>query len=315
MSKVSLQALALALGAFSLFSIVAEAGGKKPPTPPGGGHASLTTPVPVRLVLLRPVSTKIFQLPNGSRIDLAADFDSLFNTAVTEAGAFAPTDSTGSGNRPCDHHIEIRATVSTMEFNIAQFGLKFGYIPAGELSTISNATGSLDVKVGQLAMDFSVWECVEGRCATVAANTQASSTLDLNLQFAVDFSVIHTGASFLYRTPLGAAFRKIMKKGMETLSVSPRLHELSWSAQVREVNPQNGEILFDQGSQSRIAPEEAFTVYAGAPADSACKVFKPVAYVRTSSVDTVSSFAQVDEILDPRGIQVGDTVMVRHLKK
>jgi hypothetical protein len=313
MDKISVRALALALGAFSLFSIVAEAGGKKPPSPPAE-NAGPTTPVPVRFVFLKPVNTKYFQLPNGTRIDLSADFDALFNTAVTQAGAFAPTDSAGGG-QPCDHHIEIRATVSTMEFNIAQFGIKFGYVPAGELSTISNATGSLDVKVGQLAMDFSVWECVNGRCATVAANTQSSSTVDLNLQFTIDFSVIHTGASFLYRTPLADAFRKIMKKGMDTLSASPRLHELSWTAQVREVNSQSGEILFDQGVQSRLSPNQAFTVYAGAAADSACQVFKPVAYVHTTSVDTVSSFAQVDEILDPRGIQVGDTVMVRYLKK
>lgn len=313
MDKISVRALALALGVFSLFSIVAEAGGKKPPSTPVE-NAGPTTPVPVRFVFLKPVNTKHFQLPNGTRIDLSADFDALFNTAVTQAGAFAPTDSAG-GQQPCDHHIEIRATVSTMEFNIAQFGIKFGYVPAGELGTISNATGSLDVKVGQLAMDFSVWECVNGRCATVAANTQSSSTVDLNLQFTIDFSVIHTGASFLYRTPLADAFRKIMKKGMDTLSASPRLHELSWTAQVREVNNQSGEILFDQGVQSRLAKNQAFTVYAGAAADSACQVFKPVAYVHTTSVDTVSSFAQVDEILDPRGIQVGDTVMVRYLKK
>jgi hypothetical protein len=71
--------------------------------------------------------------------------------------------------------------------------------------------------------------------------------------------------------------------------------------------------IFDAGVQSRIAANQAFEVYA--PVDSSiqgsCNVYRTVAYGHTTNANTVSSMAIVDQILDSRGIQEGDVVMIR----
>src|SRR5262245_49899769 len=106
----------LALG---LCAHPAFAAGKKKPIEPAG----FSTPTPVRRVVLKPVGTRPFQLPNGSRVDLSADLEVLLNTAVTATTAFSPSEPGGTGD-PCGTRIEVRAAVSTFELNVAQLGIK-----------------------------------------------------------------------------------------------------------------------------------------------------------------------------------------------
>lgn len=302
-------ALALMMIGLQLFPQLSLGAGGRRKSPESGGGSSLSTPTPVRKVELRGVGTKPFQLPNGARVDLAADLEVLLNTAVTSTTAFAPTDA-GAGS-PCDTHLEIRAAVSTLQLQVAELGITFGYTPSGETDGLTGVTGSATVKIGTIAMDFSVWECVGGKCSSVAATTASHLTAGVNLSATLNFSEITTGPSLIFNTPLGDALRSIMVDGMKRLGTSSRLNELTWTARVREFVPETGSLIFDAGAKSRLTPHQTFVVYAVTPSVGICDVFKAVAYIHTVRVDTVSSVAVVDQILDSRGIEPGDLVMVR----
>jgi hypothetical protein len=277
------------------------------PAPPKTG--TLATPQPVRAVHLASVGTKPFQLPNGSRVDLAADLDTLFLTAVASTPSLSPLEA--GAPDACERRLEVRAAISTLDVDVADIGVHFGYTPSGETSTITSLQGTLGVKIGTLAMDFSLWECAQGRCTAVAATTATQATAGMSLSFDIQFSQITTGPALVFNTPLGDTIRKIMQKGMQDLGASPRLVELPWQATVRLVQPSDGTFIFDAGFQQRLAPQQTFVVYAAQSGGGTCDVFKAVAYTHTLQVDPVSSVATVDQSFDARGIQVGDAVMVR----
>lgn len=295
------------------FSSVAG-GSKRPADPKNPKEPSYSTPSPVRKAVLRPVGTQAFQLPNGARVDLAADLNAMLNTATTATETLSPTEYMGPPEL-CDTRIELRAAVSSLELNIAELGITVGYNPSGDLGGIvTGLNGSATVKLGTVAMDFSLWECVGLQCSSVAATTVTQMTSGVNLSFTVDFGVIETGPNFLYNTPLGGALRKIMMDGVKKLSQSTRLHELSWRATVREYHPELGILLFDRGDQDRLQTNQSFIVYAQSESNSFCDIYKPIAYIHTTQVDTISSYAMVDRTLDSRGVRVGDPVLIRSLK-
>ncbi len=306
-SKVSFAALALA--AFPYSQLDSYAAAKKPAVDACNPHPGQTTPNPTRRAVLRPVVTKAFQLPNGAQVNLSADLDTVFSTAVTAALSFAPTDPSDSDL--CDTHIELRAAVSTLELNAFEAGVTFGYTPTGATNTVSNITGKTTVKVGTIAMDFSVWECVGQKCTAAAAVPASHLTAGVDVKLDIDFNSVTTSTSLIYNTPLGGILRAIMVDGMNRLSANPHISELNWKASVKESTPEAGMFTFDAGTNSRILPNQSFVVYAVTPTTGVCNVYHAVGYAHTTQVDPVSSVAFVDQILDARGVQPGDVVMVR----
>lgn len=294
-------------------SYLVHAAGKSSSHPESAGP-TLGTPLPVRPVLLLPVGTKAFQLPNGASVNLGADLQSMLNTVVASTPAFATLDPGSAGAQdPCQSHLELRAAVTTFELNVANVGIKVGYNAGGALGPVTGITGKTNVQIGTISMDFSVWECDGTRCVSPVAASANQATAGVSLSADIDFGAVTTSTSFVYNTPIGDILRKIMIKGMNEVSKSSRLNELSWRAQVKEYQPTSGELIFDAGIQSRISPNQTFVIYA--PTDSTstggCHPYKSVAHVHTLNVDTVSSRAVVDAVLDSRGIQAGDVVMVR----
>jgi hypothetical protein len=235
----------------------------------------------------------------------------MMNTVVSNTTSFSAADPYAAD--PCNSHIEIRSAVSSLELNIAGVGVSVGYTPNGALGPISGINGKVGVQIGSIGMDFSVWQCENGKCASVAAATSSHVTAGVDLGIEIDFGVVKTGPDLVFNSPLGAILRKVMTKGMTLLSSAQRLDELSWKARVREYLPNSGILFFDAGAQSRLAPYQTFTIYA--PTDSTptgiCNVYRPVAHVHTTAVEPVSSTAVVDEMLDSRGVFEGDVVMVR----
>ena len=303
--------LILALSQASAFAM-----GKTPVPVPTGGctpPTGYTTPNPVRRVVLKPVGTKNFQMPNGATIDMSADLGLMLNTSVTNSNVFSPTDggANGTGDDICGNHIEIRAGVSTFVLNAFELGISFGYTPSGNSSVLTGVTGKANVRVGNVAMDFSVWECTAGICSAVSAVTASASTAGVEIQVELDFGTIKTGPDLIYNTPIGNALRKIMDDGMKKMATSARLSELSWSARVRESIPAAGTLIFDAGLNAHLQPNQSFAVYAVTPATGVCSVFKSIAYIHTTQIDPISSSALVDQVLDARAIQDGDVIMIR----
>lgn len=307
-------AIFLTLGFFSAFllsvPLSAHAAGKKRSSP-APTEQPLEVATPVRHVVLKGVKTQPFTLPNGASIDMTADLNAILQTVVTETPTLAPIDPAISTD-PCAIHLEIRSNVSTVELNVTEFGLKFGYTPTGSIGLVSGANGELNVKVGVIAMDFSIWECTaNGGCVSVAASTASKKTQSTEAGIRVDFGSIGTSAGFVTQTAFGALFRDLMRNGISTIAASARLHELSWMALVRDYDATTGKILFDRGASDRIKANQDFVVYQAAPSDGRCGVFRPLAYVKTERVDTESTLGLVTESLDPHRIEVGDLVLVR----
>jgi hypothetical protein len=304
--------MSLVAGSIFFHSSPAEAAGKKPAGPSCGDPTApvLSTPFPVRKVILQPIGTRAFQLPNGSNINLSADLQEMLQSIVAQSNTFSPSDPTPPDS--CDTHLEIRAAVTTLQLDIAQFGISVGYTPSGPLSGVTGIDGSAKVKVGAISMAFGVYKCVAGTCVAPAStiSTQVTAGLDLNLD--INFAEVKTGTSLIVNTPLGQILKNIMKNGINTVASSPRLNELPWYARVRDVQSGAGILTFDAGYEDRLSLNQAFEIYAPANPSSSgvCDVYRTVAYVHTTAVNTVSSTAIVDQVLDSRGVLPGDVVMV-----
>jgi hypothetical protein len=276
----------------------------------------VTTPNPARAVTLDQVTTQPFTLPNGSSVDLTQELGTMLLTAVTNTASLVPTQSTTattSSSSGCESTIELRASLTSVELNLTQLGVTFGYTPtvANLGGGVTGGNASLNVDVSEIGMDFSLWECSNGQCQSIAAASADQSMTNTTLNFTIDFSAITTGAQLVNDTPLGDTLRAIIAAGVNQIAASSRIADLPWSATVMEVNSSAGTFIFNQGSDSRLATHQSFVVYASVPDQGACAVYQAVAYATTTEVDPVSSVGTITQSLDSsRGVEVGDVVMI-----
>jgi len=310
----------------------AEAAAKAPPSSSSTSNTptkapALTTPTPIRDVVLQPVGAQAFQLPNGVSVDMGVDLQSIWNTVVTATNTFSPLASPQFN--PCGTELELTSDVSNFQLNIAQLGITFGFSPAGPIGPLSGITGSANVNIGAIAMDFGVWSCSPGsssssttaisQCTEVLSSSANQSTAGVNLNVTVDFTSANTAANFVYNTPIGSAMQTIMASGANQLASAARLSALPWQASVDEAIPSSGpaatNVVFNAGMQSGIGINQTFEIYAPVDTSSSgvCNVYQVVADIHTTVVDTVSSTAVIDNMVDPsRGVLPGDVVMIRN---
>ena len=304
----------MVLAHWSGLSQEAHGFGSKPVSsnPPacGGGETGWTTANPIRKVRLKKMSTQNFHLPNGQSIDFSTDINTMFQSSVTNSGTFAPFDGTSANE--CDYWIELRGGVTSFVLNAFEMGISFGYSPSGETgSGITSIQGKTKVRVGNIAMDFSVWECSSKGCSSIAATTASNLTTGYELNADIDFSEVKTATALIYQTPVGTLLRNIMTEGMKEVAHSERLSELSWSARVKEVFPTQGTFIMDAGSRSHILPFQTFSVYAAPSSGSACSVYQAIARAHTTEVEPVSSTLQIDRSMGTRPVKSGDIIMIR----
>lgn len=316
--------LSIGLACFWMEDSSSHAAGKKPPEQTS--CSVVASPAnPVRPILVRPVGTQVFKMPNGASADFQADLQSMLITALTQSSNLAPLDTVGgaSVSRGCDTHLELRAAISTFQLNAVQLGFSIGFNPQGAIPFVTNIGGKAQMNIGNISMDFAVMSCSQGLCQAVAASTANHATVGGSLSFEVDFGMISTGPQLLINTPLGDVMRKIIKQGVAQLSSSPRMNEVPWQAHVKEYLPEAGLVVFDAGFQDRLAPNQEFEIYAANPGfgSASCDVFQVLAYAHTTTVNTVSSISAIDRFLGSRGsipssakefIQPGDLVMIHY---
>jgi hypothetical protein len=285
----------------------------------GGGVVSSKQANPARDAFARPVETVAFTLPNGARVDLAADLNRIFSGAVTRKSSFRPTETVQKDE--CSNHLALSAAITTLDLGVFGTELRFGYTPSGELNLSGQPTlsGKLKVEVGLIGMDVGVWRCQDDRCAQVIASRVTSQTVNAGLTFEADFNEIRTGADLLYKTPLGNTLAKMFEAAMSDINSNSRMATLPWHGVVREVSvgPAGPYVWFDGGSDQSIGENEAFTVFA--PADSkgsSCGVYKPVGQIHTTDrVTVVSSEGKIEDQDQTRNIQVGDIVLVKKISR
>jgi len=288
--------------------------GKKPTPPPVCGDPS-TVALPVRKVVLTQVGTNGFQLPNGAMMDLRGALDAMMTTAVTETPNLAVTSQAPGIGVPCESYIRVDSKLSTISLEALKFGITFGYSPSGADNPVTDLTGTADVRLGTMAMDFHIYQCAnsaEGipQCQSVAATMATHAVFGGDLKFEIDFGVVKTGPALVYNTPLEGIFRAVINNGIKKLAAHPRIQELDWNATVTSVVP--GAIFtFDAGSRSRIGPNQRFYIYSETPATSGCQVREVVGEAHTTRVDLLTSTAVVDKMfVTGRDVRVGDQVWV-----
>jgi hypothetical protein len=305
----------LSAGGLAALAPPCWAAGKGSSHPSVQVQAQAQTPRPFRPAQLRSVGTRPFQLPNGSRVDLTADLDTMFSSLVTQQTRFLPLEA-GDESPECLTRIELRANVSTFDLNVADIGIHFGWTPQGEIgNSVTQLNGKTQVKIGTISMDFGVWQCTGSRCVEMAATTATHLTAGVNLNLEVDFTAATTGAAFVWNTALSQALRGIMEDGLQKLERNARISKLNWYATVREVDQESGTLLFDAGTASALRVGDAFEVYARTPSLSACDVYKTVAAVRARRVDTRATLADMDASYDERGVLPGDIVLIREIPR
>jgi hypothetical protein len=303
------------------FSLPAYAMGKKPAAGPTAGNA-FATPNPDRPVTVNALKgIQPFTLPNGSgqKIDISVDLHTMVGSALSLYTHLQPSEPAGgataalgaSSNNPCETHLEVHSAITTLQLNAFEFGVTFGYSPTGDNAPVTSITGKANVKIGTIAMDFSVFQCTAGVCTQLATSTADALTSGVDLNLSIDFGTVKTGADLVSNTQFGNILRGIMADGMKKLARSADMSKLAWKATVRESNLASGTMVFDQGAQQGIGSNQTFVIYANLPANGACNASHAVAHVHSTQVETVSTTAVVDDSLDSRGILPGDIVMLR----
>ncbi len=295
---------------FVLTNLAFAMGGEQPPkeTCPAPGTS---VPVPVRAVLPKTVATKAFRLPNGAMVNLNADLDSMLSTAISESGAYVARDPGFVGS--CGRYLEIRPAVTTLEMEATSVRVRFGYSPGGEIVPITSINGEVGVKIGTVAMDFSIWECTPGQpCRSVVAATSNQSVLGTDVNFTVNFGTVTTGVQLIHNSALGEKLRRVMGDAMRKLATHARINQLYWDTKVLHFDGSTGVITLGAGRDQGLKTAQTFEVYAPMESGMACNLSKVVAYLHTTDVNSVSSQAVVDAIFDSnRGILPGDVVMIR----
>ncbi len=281
--------------------------------------AEVTEALPLRPVIVRPMVTQGFRLPNQQMIHLGLDLDSILRAAVLSSERLVP--QTSELNNECGIHVELQARVTTMQFDVLQFGLSFGYTPTRLLEVDRLLQTDLDIRVGVIAIDLSLWECSLEHCVAMAAATITESPATVDWSATINLGLTMTGPRFLYSTPIGTLMRKMFTSGIRALESSAHFHALSWQARVREVRPETGDFVFDAGWQSRIERNQRFVIYAAsgltgsAGSNSNCEVYDVVATARTVRVDPVSSVALIEERFGSGVVHEGDIVMVGRVER
>jgi hypothetical protein len=274
----------------------------------------------VRDVILLPVGTTPFHIPNGQSEpqDLGADLKLLLQDAVGDSGALRAVSTEGAADS-CGKYLILEAGVSILELNIAQLGLTVGYSYSTDSNSfqLAKLDGTMDVKIGNIVMDFIVWEC-NGKKCTQMVNSEATHLIsDVDASFKVDFTQVQVGPDLIWKTPLGGILKKIMHKGIEKLAKHPNFERLYWRASVMQnYDPLLTNLVFiNAGASSGLKANQMFEVASVTPADSACTVYKTVGYGHTVRVDMDSAVLQLDQVFfDPAIIKRDDVVKI-HITK
>jgi hypothetical protein len=270
-------------------------------------------PTPYRIVTLTQVGTKTFDLPGGSPVNFTADFQTILSTSTTLSDAFQPSEGWPT---PCNEHLEIRSSVTSFQLNVVKAGISFGYSPIGGIVGAPKLKGKFEVSVGEISFDASIWQCKDKACVAIAAATSDQSTVGIDLSFEVDFDQINAGASLLTNPALGTITRKLMVNSLYLLGKDPNVMNLPWQAMIKNTDANLGLVIFDAGTALNIKKDQLFEIYElnNNTPDGACDLFKVIAHIHTTQVNTLSSIALVDQLFNNGVIKIGDVVMGRSTK-
>ncbi|OFZ81517.1 MAG: hypothetical protein A2583_03995 [Bdellovibrionales bacterium RIFOXYD1_FULL_53_11] len=301
---------ALAIGVLLIEATSVEAAGRKKPAGP-------STPMPIRYVVLDEIGTTPFYMPNGKdeKASFGADLKLLLKDAVKDTGVLSVTDS--SSSKICEKYLMLTAGVSIFELKIASVGITVGYSHSSDANkwALSKLEGELDVEIGNILMDFGIWECTgPGVCQQIVNSDSSHLLANVNLSVKINFSELEIGPDFIWKSEIGNIIKKVMEKGIMRMAGSDRFTKVPWRAYIMQDFDPNwpGFAYMNAGAQQGVRMNQMFEVLTVTPSEGECAAYRVAAYGHTRMVNAVSSVLAVEPscAAGAATIKKGDIVMV-----
>ncbi|MBI3544204.1 MAG: hypothetical protein HY075_13120, partial [Deltaproteobacteria bacterium] len=207
-----------------------------------------------------------FMLPDGkTKVDMSVVLPDLALTELTQSQkrlrARNTAPSEGSGE-PEDRYI-LKGGLTAFEANNFSSQITIGYKPgAGDIGngSLTGVQGAVKFNVGTLEMDFHLVDT--RRQEVVAVGHGSALTGGVGLDVEIDFSVIKTGADFVYNSPMAPHFRKAVRDAFLQMANDPNTNFLvDWTAKVTRIDQALKQLFFDAGGRDQVVPGNLFTIY------------------------------------------------------
>ncbi|MGE4232934.1 MAG: hypothetical protein AB7F43_06340 [Bacteriovoracia bacterium] len=245
---------------------------KKPAQP----AQTVTQGYPTRVVSMGKMRPTPFLLPDGqTKVDAAIYMPDLVTTELSKKttklrsrGALSPDPvdcTTGKTVTGAFHdRFVLCGGISAFEANIFSAGVTIGYQPGigdvGKGFDLSNAQLKGTLTIGQLEMDFHIYDTLKGQVVAVGKGDALMGRGTLNIE--IDFTKIHSDWDFVYNSPMAPIFRDVIDQAVKAMVKDPKTNfYMDWESKVVEVNRDMGVLFMDTGLRDDIAVNNLFSVY------------------------------------------------------
>ncbi len=227
-------------------------------------RAQDTQAFPVRTVSVGRIYDTGFKLPDGrTQVNMQQALPILLATQIADGSDKIRVAALGSA----PSRYVISGGVTSFVAEVADFGVTFGYKPGtGDVGngSLQGANGKVDVRIGELEMDFHIVDTSVTPNVIVVAKFAAARDLGVQLEASMDFGDIDLGARFVYDSPVTKFFRRALKKIVERMSADPQTNfRMDWEATLTRVDFNLKRVFFGAGLRDGIEPRNVFTVYDG----------------------------------------------------
>ena len=218
-----------------------------------GGKSPESQATPYRHVQVARITVPPFFLPSGNRVDINADLATIIDTEINQSEHFRTGRS--------QHRLVISGGVTSMEMDITQLNIRFGWNPQGALPIFFEnlVDGEFDLRLSTLSMDFKIFDRFTGE--TYVASYANETTSNLRFKVRVNVAEIRSTLDLLTRTELTKTIRKATREVLKKLSEHPNFHYVPWEAKVLHVNEPGDTLLFDAGALQGVRENDVFSVY------------------------------------------------------
>ena len=219
----------------------------------GGKSPEEYQATPYRYVQLSRVTVPPFYLPSGRRVDMNSDLGAIIETEINQSEYFR---SGGSDSR-----LVISGGVTSMEMDVTQLNIRFGWNPNGALPIFPGriVEGEFDLRLSTLSMDFKIFDKYTGE--TYVASYTNENISELNFKVKVNLLNLQSTLDLLTKTKLTEAIRKATRDVLENISEHPNFHYIPWNAHVLHVNEAKDSLFFNAGVLQGVKEGDIFSAY------------------------------------------------------
>lgn len=300
----------VALTTHLLCSTPCAAFGGKPPeerpnTPPA---PTFQQAKPYRVVELARVTAPVFPIPNGEKVDITSELNTLIDTTINSSHFIRTMESKGQSR------LIVSGGITALEMNILQLGLTIGWNKGGVIPIPGqpNASGEVDFRLSSLAMDFKIYDRLTGQ--TYLASYTDQDLSQLKIQVHVNLTNLQAAIDVLYKTGMSEAIRIATANIMSQLEANPQFDYIPWEAEVLGVDPESGQMSFNAGSAAGVRANDVYSVYSACVGIEVNCYTRFLADMKTSNVGGFVSeargFSSADQVTN---IRAGDHVYVKPL--